>query len=268
MIDNQTELPHVSEKEQLSAKELGVKASRTMESLKLDPETSTTLDTELKTAKEIIKAIRTGEISDDAAAEIIATRVTGLIKLTETDPLTEIPNRRAMERIIREQVALAKRNGTSVSVAFIDLDGLKEINDNNNHDFGDAVLQGLAGFLKSELRRPTDKAGRWAGDEFVIVLPDTNNEGAGYVLNDVRRKMNESVSEATLHVGGYKLNKEITASIGFASIPFDENSIETPGDISKGLIRLADKRMFLAKRNGRNRVVGPSEEKILENKKL
>jgi diguanylate cyclase (GGDEF)-like protein len=247
----------------IDLKEIGANADSIVASFQLAPEFSERMTTELKLAKRIVEGIKSGEISDDLAAKIIAVGKTELAMATETDSLTELSNRPAIERIMKEQVALAKRNGTSLSIAFMDLDKFKDINDRFTHDAGDSVLQGVGGYLKSELKRPTDKAGRWGGEEFIIVLPDTDEEGASQLLNDLSQGMNSSVSEASFQTGGYEFDRQITASIGVISAVIDKKDSRKAEEIVKELVSIADKRVLLAKENGRNRVVGTFQEKEL-----
>lgn len=247
----------------MNVKEMGVVANTIEDSFKDVADFPEIMKTEMTFAQKIIEGIKSGEINDETAAKIIAISRAELVMITETDPLTELPNRLKIEKIMRVQVSLAKRNGTPISIAFLDLDKFKEINDKYGHDAGDASLYGLGSYLKSELKRPTDEAGRWGGEEFILVLPDANEEGASHVLNNIRQGLNESVSEAVFNTCGYKFDRDITASIGFTTVIIDKNDIRTPEEIVKELVNVADKRMLLAKNNGRNRVVGSIQEKEL-----
>lgn len=253
----------IQENKPLDATEMYIEAAAIEASLNALPEFSEKIKEELDRAKKIIEGIRRSEITEEEAIKIIAVGRAELAMETETDLLTDLPNRRAIERIIKEQVTLAKRNGTNITIAFVDLDRFKDINDRYSHDAGDVVLQGLGGFLKSTLKRPTDKAGRWGGEEFILVLPDTNAGGANKLLNDLRQEMNDSVSEAAFQAGGFKFDRDITASIGFESITAHKDDTRTPENIASELIMIADRRCLLAKKNGRNCVVGPQQEKGL-----
>lgn len=244
----------------LTAEEMGKNASLIEASFRSVPEFPKIMEKELEFANKVIEGIRSGEISDDMAAKIIAVSKAELEMTIRTDPLTELPNRTAIEIIMREQLALSKRNGTPISIAFADLDYFKDINDRYSHEAGDAVLQGVSGHFTSTLKRPTDEAGRWGGEEFIIVLPETDESGADHVLNDLRQGMNDAVSEAISHIGGYTFDRKITVSVGFVSVIIDKNDTRTIEEIAVELINIADRRMLLAKRNGRNRVVGSLQE--------
>jgi len=250
----------------LSLDQMVAVAKATKKAYESVPEFAETLKSEQDFVKKIFAGIEKGELSSEMAAEIIAVSLTERDVVAKIDPLTELPNRPAMEEILRNQVALAKRNGTSISVAFVDVDNFKKFNDLYGHDAGDTVLQGLGGHLKSGLNRPTDTAGRWGGEEFVIVLPETDEEGAIHVLNNLRQGMDESVSEAALESGGYKFDQKISASMGVIGTRIDRNDPRATEETVADLVKIADNRMQLAKNNGKNRVVGSLQEKELSRK--
>lgn len=152
------------------------------------------------------------------------------------DPLTGIFNRRFMNERLEEEIRRHQRSGGELSVMMIDLDYFKEINDKYGHIAGDRVLKNIALGIKDNLREH-DIIGRYGGDEFIIILPDTNIENAG----TVGEKLLKIVSDMQQKVSGQRL----TLSIGVAEY--------IPGeDLSEYLSR-ADFKMYQAKKK-RNRV--------------
>jgi len=158
-----------------------------------------------------------------------------------TDPLTKLQNRRAFFEQAEECRALHKRYGSTYSVLMLDIDYFKMINDNHGHDAGDKVLVAVAGILP-EMTRDVDTVARIGGEEFAILLPDTNRLGTAVMAERVRAAIEQHPFEAD----GTSLN--ITVSIGVASQ--DAEHTDTVGD----LMRIADKRLYLAKEMGRNRI--------------
>ena len=154
-----------------------------------------------------------------------------------TDTLTGLPNRRAIDDTLRQMVAHAARADAPFSIALLDLDRFKQINDTYGHDRGDDALAALSALLRSELRGG-DFAGRNGGEEFVLFLPDTDQPGAFTLAEKVRENIR------TLAVNGIECT--ISASIGIAVYPEDGT---TPGE----LMRVADRNLYTAKRHGRDR---------------
>jgi diguanylate cyclase (GGDEF)-like protein len=107
------------------------------------------------------------------------------------DPLTGLPNRRACEERGALELARLQRSGQALSVAYLDFDGLKQINDNRGHAAGDAALIHFASTAQSELR-PADLLSRIGGDEFVLLLPDTDYDDATTVIRRIQRRLAEA----------------------------------------------------------------------------
>jgi diguanylate cyclase (GGDEF)-like protein len=165
----------------------------------------------------------------------------GLAEQIGTDALTGCLNRRALEARLRSDWRLAKRRGTHVALAAIDLDHFKQINDTRGHPVGDVVLQQLAGIMKSTAR-DTDAVARFGGDEFVILLPDTGWQGALTFAERLRRR----VDDFTFGPPGTPMT--ITISVGVALAKgTDPLSPEE-------LLKEADRSLYKAKQQGRNRV--------------
>jgi two-component system cell cycle response regulator len=161
--------------------------------------------------------------------------------LAQTDGLTGLPNFRSFHARLEEEVARATRYGHPLACAMVDLDGLKSINDKMGHAAGNRAIVALADAVREELR-DTDFAARYGGDEFVVLLPQTNEPQAALFAERLRRRLIETSERAGLPVRG---------SIGVAAVSADE--LETP-DASEDLLRRADEALYRAKRSGRDRV--------------
>ena len=159
-----------------------------------------------------------------------------------TDALTGLPNRRAIDDHLKRLLAQAGRSITPMSAILLDLDHFKEINDTYGHERGDEVLAALGALLRTELRG-SDFAGRNGGEEFIVMLPDTDRAGAMRVAEHLRKAMHQ------LSLPG--VTREVTASFGVATFPEDALEGET-------LLRLADRALYAAKQNGRDRVEATS----------
>ena len=160
--------------------------------------------------------------------------------LAQTDVLTGVRNRRSTTS---EMARLYERMQTSaqpLAVLMVDVDHFKRINDTFGHCAGDAVLIEVAARLRRALR-DGDVIGRWGGEEFVIVLPNTDNGTAA----DVSDRIRASVSGATISAGGGGDDITVTVSVGSAS------SLTSPPEV---LVAAADRALYLAKHEGRNRV--------------
>jgi len=168
-------------------------------------------------------------------------------ELAMRDVLTGLANRRAILDLLRSSVARARRQGQWLSVLMVDIDHFKAVNDNHGHQAGDAVLRQVAQTLASRLRAQ-DQIGRFGGEEFLVLLPDTQAEGAR-VLADALR---QAVQQTSTPWGGQQI--VVTISIGVCGHPLSEH------DGPESLIEAADRAMYQAKRLGRNRVELASEE--------
>jgi diguanylate cyclase (GGDEF)-like protein len=160
-----------------------------------------------------------------------------------TDSLTGCYNRRSFEMQLEKNLHQATRNDQPLSLIMMDVDEFKHINDRAGHDIGDVALRIVAETLTAELRA-VDSAARFGGDEFAIILPQADAEGAVLVAERLRRKV-----EGT-HVPGYG---PVTASFGLATYPTHATSRDT-------LVVAADRALYLSKHSGRNRVSLPPEE--------
>ncbi|MCG6659661.1 diguanylate cyclase [Halomonas campisalis] len=165
-----------------------------------------------------------------------------LDKQTRTDSLTGLANRSWLEKLLEVHFDIAKANQQPLSVMFIDLDHFKRINDAHGHRFGDRALIHFAGTLK-RMVRGSDIAGRYGGEEFLVIMPQTRRHQA-YVLAD---RVRQQLSKGPLaHAGGKPVH--VTASIGIAALEDDEfANVEA-------LVDAADEAMYVIKRGGRDGV--------------
>ena len=162
-----------------------------------------------------------------------------ILQNATTDALTGLNNRRQFELRLKEQFAAANRQNTPLCAIMTDIDFFKKFNDTYGHSVGDEVLKITANVIKSGLRE-YDIASRYGGEEFCILLPQTNIEEAKIVAE----RMRSAVSEAELSVGDKKL--KITISVGLAELDIK--------DMPEDLYMKADRALYNAKENGRNRV--------------
>ncbi|MEO8955096.1 MAG: diguanylate cyclase [Ktedonobacteraceae bacterium] len=169
----------------------------------------------------------------------LAENNTRLHALSTTDPLTELPNHRALLSTLKQELERAQRYSRPCSLLFLDLDHFKAFNDGYGHAAGDTVLRDFAGTLKTTTRS-MDTVGRWGGEEFVVILPEATIEEALEVAERIRK----AVSFHCFDING---GLHLTCSIGVACYP--EHSCE-----QDALISAADKAMYGAKHLGRNQV--------------
>jgi len=169
-----------------------------------------------------------------------------LEEMAHTDPLTGLPNRRAIEEWAARQLRGAARHGFAVWVAHADLDNFKSINDSYGHDAGDQVLQKFGEVLR-ESTRASDISGRMGGDEFLLVMTHLDEKSTRLTVDRLRRQF------AALKFSFGNDTVSVTASFGIAGFQGKE-----PPDFSK-LVRQADKALYSGKRAGRNQVTVASQ---------
>jgi diguanylate cyclase (GGDEF)-like protein len=159
------------------------------------------------------------------------------------DSLTGLPNKRATEDTLKRMVAQANRSITPLAAAMLDLDHFKQVNDRFGHAKGDEVLAAVGAAVRSCLRE-SDFAGRYGGEELLLLCPDTTAEGAVILAERIREAI------AAIRVPG--VDRQISVSIGVADL------IQHGGD-APGLLRQADRALYTAKAVGRNRVIVAGE---------
>lgn len=179
---------------------------------------------------------------------------TRLAALATSDPLTELPNHRAVINRIDEELACMRQTHRPCALLFLDIDHFKRINDTWGHQVGDAILCQFSRRVKQHLRS-ADFVGRYGGEEFVVVLPDTNLYEAKLMAERLRKAVAEQPCSCEIEENGRPTERPIsvTASIGGA-LSFGQ------GMAREGLIEAADQAMYQAKHMGRNRVCFAQEE--------
>ncbi len=160
--------------------------------------------------------------------------------LSMTDELTELPNRRAFMRRLEDEIGRVQRYGYSLTLALIDLDHFKAINDNYGHAGGDEVLRIFCQKITATFRHH-DMVARYGGEEFAVILPNTDHEGAVRALMNVR----ETAAATTIKFNGFEFPLN-TFSAGV--------TMYRPGETPSSLIERADTALYRAKGLGRNRI--------------
>lgn len=174
-----------------------------------------------------------------ASALANAVRIGEAERLSQTDDLTKLHNARYLRQFLLNEIRRARRYGSSVAALFLDLDDFKRVNDAHGHLAGSHVLMEMAGVILSSIR-DTDAVARYGGDEFVVVLPDTQIDLAGTVAQRLREKI-----ECHFFHAGRNLKLSLTASFGVAAFPEHASSPQQ-------LIAAADTAMYEAKAANKN----------------
>lgn len=160
-------------------------------------------------------------------------------EVAHVDPLTFLPNRRTIVKDLQNEVMRAERYNSLFSISVLDLDNFKSINDTFGHPIGDEVLRQVAIQLRDSVRHP-DVVGRYGGEEFLILLPNSDATAAAEQANRLCRQIRSKVVRAK------EYDVQVTISIGIAQFRFGEDSWHS-------LLKRADNAMFKAKNNGRDR---------------
>jgi len=167
-----------------------------------------------------------------------------LAHLSSTDQLTGVDNRREMDRHLHQEWQRMAREKQPLSMMMIDVDMFKAFNDNYGHQAGDKCLVKIVQALQGQLKRATDRLARYGGEEFVIILSNTGDDAAG-----LAEECRQAVEAARIDHAYSAVSDRITISIGLATI------VPGPSYSSDRLIAAADNAVYLAKQQGRNRVV-------------
>jgi len=163
-------------------------------------------------------------------------------QMTCLDELTGTANFRHLGRRLAEEIQRGRRHGHPVAVLYIDLDGFKMVNDTYGHESGNQVLRSVSGMLRAGVRAE-DVVGRIGGDEFAVVMPQTDSSGALVAAERLRK----SLENATLTAAGGERISFVAFSMGVAWYPAD-------GETGEELLKAADAAMYRAKRSGGDRV--------------
>lgn len=158
----------------------------------------------------------------------------------KVDALTGLANRRGLEERLRGETVAAQQGHAQLSVILVDLDHFKQVNDRWGHEAGDAALRAVAGLVEESIR-PGDAAGRWGGEEIVVVLPGSSLR----VATEVAERIRQSVERAEVYWNGRPI--ELRVSAGVSTYPDSVPRAEQ-------LLAAADAALYFAKRNGRNAV--------------
>ena len=186
-------------------------------------------------------------LTASALSLALVARSQKLLQLATTDPLTRLYNRGYVDDRFAIELSRARRYRQPLTIAVIDADRFKLLNDTHGHASGDLVLQTIGETLRASFRQ-SDTAGRYGGEEFVVILPETDIETAQRKLESFR----ESIAASPIALAARGEKVQVTISAGLSNFPQDAE------DASE-LFALADERMFQAKKEGRNRVVAASQ---------
>jgi two-component system chemotaxis family response regulator WspR len=170
-----------------------------------------------------------------------------LQSLAQTDSLTGLSNRRHLDETLADEWNRCGKEGKPLGVLMVDIDHFKKFNDSFGHMAGDLCLARVAETLKAACRHPTKTVGRWGGEEFLVILPDSDapaTQRTGELILQAVRESGDASRQALSQ-------QAVTISVGAAAA-----SLPVPGATPRDLIHLADMRLYAAKRGGRNQVSG------------
>lgn len=189
------------------------------------------------------------QVSDVSIAvkkeRLLREQAESLRELAFIDGLTGIANRRRLDEYLADEFRRASRNNSPLSVIMLDIDYFKQFNDTYGHQSGDFCLQRVANAIKATLRRPADLVARYGGEEFVIVLPDTPFDGANGLAEEIRK-----------HIESLAIPHEASKAAGHVTLSLGISNAQSYANIyDRTLLHQADKALYQAKHNGRNRVV-------------
>ena len=186
-------------------------------------------------------------LTASALSLALVARSQKLLRMATSDPLTGLFNRGYVDDRFAIELSRARRHCRQLTLAVIDVDRFKSLNDTHGHSAGDIVLRKIGAILRQSFRQ-SDTVGRYGGEEFVVILPEINLEDAQRKLESLR----ELVASTPIELDGRGETVIVTISAGLAGLPEDGND-------AAELFALADERLFQAKREGRNRVVASPE---------
>jgi diguanylate cyclase (GGDEF)-like protein len=163
-----------------------------------------------------------------------------LAALSETDALTQLPNRRALRQRLTDEMRRASRYRSPVSLLLIDVDGLKQVNDKHGHAAGDRLIRRVAASIAATVR-DSDLGARWGGDEFGIVMPNATPQAAHHLAERLMA-----------HLADHPAESDVSATISIGTATFDP--ARGPDVTAEQLARSADDALYAAKMSGRNRI--------------
>ncbi len=185
------------------------------------------------------------DITERKVAELALARANeALDRLAHIDGLTQIANRRKFDQVLTSEWKRMKREGKLLGMILADIDYFKQFNDIYGHQAGDDCLRSVAATLSALVHRPADLVARFGGEEFMILLPDTDYEGC----RQIAEKMRLTIEALRIRHDGSKVNTVVTMSFGVAA------TAASGEGTSEDLVGAADKALYSAKESGRNRV--------------
>lgn len=223
-----------------------------IESERMDAFAPTQIGVFESVANQVAGAIRLTRLADllaekgealEEANKHLASAIETLHRLSTTDALTDLPNRRRFDETLEQEWRRATRMETPLALLMIDIDAFKPFNDRYGHVAGDAALRNVAAALDDSFHRAGDLVARYGGEEFAVLLPNTDLARATELAEEARRRVE---ALAVPHVESP--HGVVTISIGIASV------VPQRGDSSGSLISAADAALYVAKRRGRNRI--------------
>ncbi len=186
-------------------------------------------------------------VTASALSLALVARSQKLLQLATSDPLTRLFNRGYVDDRFGIELSRARRHQQPLTIAMIDVDRFKTLNDKHGHSVGDIVLRKIGAILRESFRK-SDTTARYGGEEFVVIMPETDVEAAWNKLE----KLRELVAATPIELNKHGATVNVTISAGLAALPED-------GTDAAELFALADERLFQAKRGGRNRIVASPE---------
>ena len=193
-------------------------------------------------SNELLARVRT-QVKRKRYTDHLRTRLEETVEMAILDPLTALHNRRYMTSHLKTLFDKSSQRGKPLSVLLLDIDYFKAVNESYGHDAGDSVLREFAARVRRNIRG-IDLACRLGGEEFVVVMPDTDLAKA-YLVGE---RLRQCIAAAPFYAGKRIGTLEVTASVGVAALEFADDTPEL-------ILKRADQALYCAKRDGRNRVV-------------
>jgi len=186
------------------------------------------------------------EFLGDASIQLDITKCKELEKLSITDELTDLYNRRFFNNTLTREIKRALRDKTLLSFIMIDIDYFKKYNDSHGHDAGDKALTAVASTIKNSINRGGDFAFRLGGEEFGVLFTNTNIDNSLFLAEKIRK----NIDDLNIEHPSSLVTNHITISLGLLVVDFSKDSVD-----ENGFYTMADDALYQAKNEGRNQVV-------------